>query len=193
MRMGRSQIPMMLTPQNFFVIGALPRSGTAWLASLLNLHPDIMAFHDGFVSDVPYQERMERAADSHKIVVDVTTGIMPAFDDIPATRLFLERNANQCYESAHNIMNVTHLTWGAVVANASRWTDRFMPDKIRFDRLTSEHVDVRERELSVLEFHLGLQNGSVNREKAAEMRLLNVQVHGLNSKYYEHCKIQLTP
>lgn len=184
---------MRLTADNFFVIGALPRSGTAWLATLLNLHPDIMAFHDGFVSDIPYQERMEIAAEMNKTVVDVTTGIMPAFDDIPATRLFLARDTNQCHESAKNAMDVTSLTWGGVIANAKRWCDKHRPDRIIFERLVSPDERTFERELTKLEFHLGLVNGSIPRPKALELRGLNVQVHGLNSKYYEHCKIQHSP
>jgi hypothetical protein len=173
----------------FFIIGALPRSGTAWVSTLLNLHPDVFCFHEAMATDRPYRQVITEAMETHKIVVDCTTGIHPAYDCIEATRIFLQRHMGDCAESAIKAMGpVARDMWPSVVNNAARWVGKFHPPHINFDGLLQKS----RGELEMLEHLLGLET-PIDGAKVGQLRALNVQIEGLCEHYYDNKPIQMTP
>lgn len=173
----------------FFIIGALPRSGTAWVSTLLNLHPDVFCFHEAMAGDVPYRQAIGEAMETHKIVVDCTTGIQAAYDCIQATRIFLYRHMGDCVESAVNVMGErAREKWAEVVMNAARWCGKFRPPQIKFDGLLQRG----RGELEILEHILGLET-PIEAAKVEQLRALNVQIEGLNPDYYCNKTLQMTP
>lgn len=173
----------------FFIIGALPRSGTAWVSTLLNLHPDVFCFHEAMAGDVPYRQAIGAAMETHKIVVDCTTGIHPAYDGIQATRIFLQRHMGDCLESAVVAMGEgARYTWNEIVLNAAQWVGKFNPPQIKFDGLLQRG----RHELEILEHILGLET-PIEGAKVEQLRALNVQIEGLCADYYVNKTLQMTP
>lgn len=181
----------MLTPKNFFIIAALPRSGTAWLATALNLHPEIFAFHEGYVTGQHYTSRMELAAAENKIVVDVTTNLLPAFDDVPATRIFIARDLDDCRDSAMKVMHPTAETWRAAETLAERWRTKHAPFVIFYDDLTDAEKMASVYRMLLVQF--GLPTLGAGQYKLDQLATMNVQLHGLNPLYYADKKIQTQP
>lgn len=181
----------MLTPQNFFIIAALPRSGTAWLATALNLHPDIFAFHEGWVTGQHYMTRMEMAAAEHKIVVDVTTCLLPAFDEVPATRIFLDRDENAAFDSAKEAIGVSGEKWNIAADLAGIWRAKHKPLTIFFDDMTDAEKVASVYWMLLVQF--GLPTLATGQYKLDQLAMMNVQLHGMSPAYYNDKKIQTHP
>ena len=81
-----------------FQIAALPRSGTAWISTVLNMVDGCIAFHELAATEKNWRGRIEHAAQYYSFVGDVTTyGFLPKANWPGCPKVFIHRN----YEESH--------------------------------------------------------------------------------------------
>jgi len=83
-----------------FHISALPRSGTAWIASVLNLCPDIMCVHEPVDGKVPVPEKAYRhngQSGSHLLMPNVGRADL---------NVYIQRDPDECYNATSVVMPV---------------------------------------------------------------------------------------
>lgn len=82
-------------------ITGLPRCGSAFLATLLNLTPRCIGFHDVISTDVHWLDTLERARDEYDFVADCGTYQFLPKATIPgATKVFIRRPSSESREEA---------------------------------------------------------------------------------------------
>lgn len=177
-----------MTTKNF-LIGALPRSGTAWIATLLNMHSGVFCYHDlvATATGDSYAKALQKPG--FMAVGDCSSAALaPAFDDVQARRVFIERDEEACAESLVKVMGD-----GAMAAfDASRkaandWVEKFVPQIISFKGLFLDEDAVRIEEAErLVEAATGLP---LNHRVWEFMKHLNVQIEGLSPTYYDGKKL----
>lgn len=175
-------------PQKF-VIGALPRSGTAWAAMLLNLHTGVYCFHDlvATAQARTYSEALNKTG--LRAVGDCSSAaVAPAFDDLKAKRLFLSRDPEECKKSLIAVMGDAAIpAFEAAIKACDDWVAKFEPDIISFEKLFTGPEKDRKAEaarLVELATGIGLSHHAWNFAKG-----LNVQIEGLDPQFYEKKKL----
>lgn len=123
---------------NLVLIGSMPRSGSAWLANALSLHPDALFLHEGIVKCVNPIQWLELS--EYSIVGDIGTHCMfPNLDRVKAKRVYLSRNKNEVILSAQKFLDLDEGTVEDAVdeieALADKWCHRFEPYLINYTEL----------------------------------------------------------
>lgn len=81
-----------------FQITGLPRSGTAWIASVLNMVEECVCFHELLATEPDWRGRIEKTRQTASFVGDVNTyGFLPKATWPNAAKVFIHRN----YEESH--------------------------------------------------------------------------------------------
>lgn len=173
-----------------FVITGLPRSGTAWIAMLLNLHTGVFCYHDAVATAATDSYADALSIPGFKAVGDSSSAAMaPAFDDLVAERIFIHRDEEQCRESLHKVMgDLATPAFEAARIHAVEWIHKFNPTMINYDYLfEANRLSERENEAAMLvETATGLP---FNKRAWDFARHLNVQIEGLSPTYYEGKKL----
>jgi hypothetical protein len=116
-----------------FQIAGLPRSGTAWVASVLNLCPDVICVHEPPDLNVPVPVGLYHhcgESGSHLLV--------PDYRDEPADlRIFLKRNERHCYNSTNILFDdaMTRDSWLETLIPLAHEYERKSDIAIEFDQL----------------------------------------------------------
>jgi hypothetical protein len=182
-----------INSSNFAIIAGLPRSGTAWLAAALNMHPEIFAFHEAAETDQSYMGRVTEKAQYFYHVVDCTTVTLPSFDGVPATRIWIDRDPAHCRRSLTKIFGAERvdLFWDHMVQMGEEWKDRHQPQVFTFDDLMGGRCVHTVRAIAEA---VGVHHPRrISESKMDQLRALNVQIHGLNPEYYADRPAQTTP
>jgi len=121
-------------------ITGLPRSGTAFVSTLLNLNPDCIAFHELASTDLKWRDTIAEARLDYEFVADVTTyGFLPKVVDRDATKVFIDipwreslnsaaeafgvEPDGEAYESLHSLAKDWMIEHDPLVINSSElWT-----------------------------------------------------------------------
>lgn len=179
-----------------FIIGGLPRSGTAWIANYISLHEGVFCWHeaiqygDRFTS---YSEAIDQPrAWGNRMVGDATTAILPAYDEVEARRVFIVRNPDECAKSYLNCMGDEALKgWSDVLANALNWLETHHPERIPFSDIFSPEIKTARRACAwLLETVAGVNFNEDIFRLAYEKE---VQIFGLNDVFYNNKTIITQP
>ena len=120
-----------------FQIGALPRSGTAWLATTLNLHKEIFCYHDALqTSPTTYGEAPDRRA-GYKYVGDCSSGAC-LFQGYPAAKAYIYRRDEEVLASLVQVSLEQHFPEISQVCK--KWASDALV--IPFDDLFSDDEDL---------------------------------------------------
>lgn len=77
-----------------FHIGALPRSGTAWLATALNMYEGIFCFHDALSNaNCPYRD-IPRMVHQYKVLGDSSSGAC-LFPEMAERKIYIVRHPEE--------------------------------------------------------------------------------------------------
>jgi hypothetical protein len=101
--------------EHIFQISGLPRSGTAWIATVLSLSPDVTCYHEALMQGDP--ETLLRNAPT-KYAGDCSTyGFMPKRVIEDAKKVVICRDPCECFVSAENAFkrSIDVLTQNALV------------------------------------------------------------------------------
>jgi hypothetical protein len=179
-----------------FIIGGLPRSGTAWIANFLSLHDGVFCWHEAIQYGKrfgTYTEAIDSPLRSGAVVVgDSTTGIMENFDAVQAKRFFIVRNPDACKQSYRKCLGkVVDREWDSIYRNALRWMNLHNPVKILFDDIFSKNMDMARRACRyLLEETAGVPWNEDIFQLAYETE---VQIFGLSEEHYDNKEIIALP
>jgi hypothetical protein len=74
-------------------ITALPRSGTAFIATMMNLAPNCLTFHEAFVDGPNWRQRIADASKSYDVVCDVGTyQYLPKATLLDSTKVYIRNH-----------------------------------------------------------------------------------------------------
>jgi len=118
-----------------FQIAGLPRSGTAWAASILNLCPDIICVHEPPDVNVPVPSGLYRhsgESGSHLLVKDYR-------DRHADLRVFIKRDNEHCYNSTRILFDeeLTRESWDTKLTPMAIDYEKGADIVISFDKLFS--------------------------------------------------------
>jgi len=159
-----------------FQIGALPRSGTAWITAVLNLCPDIMCIHEPVDLQVPVpQNAYTHSGQSGSHLILPYCAAMEA-DLI----IFIKRDSVECYESMASVLDevVTIGEYRKYLVEPSHEYEAFADLVIDFDELFNEQtVRYIWEAISEKEFDV---------DKVRPMMNMNIQRESLDYKFCEN-------
>lgn len=117
----------------------LPRSGTAWVSTLLNLNPDCMAFHELAAFDPNWRETLT-GWDRTPFVADCsTTGFLPGAVVANALKVALVRDEVDAFKSAVSLSHQWDVkSWQSLVHWFQHWKGEFMVPAYHFATLFTE-------------------------------------------------------
>ena len=157
-----------------FQIAGLPRSGTAWIASVLNLCPDIMCIHEPVDNNVPAPKGSyshSGQSGSHLLV--------PSYRDMEADlRIFIKRDSEDCVKSLQDI-------YGDVVTDS--WMDCVVGPSIEYENKTDIIVNFENlfTEDAVKYIWESITEIPFCEDKVAPMFNMNIQRHSLEYDFDE--------
>jgi hypothetical protein len=174
--------------QQHFIIHALPRSGTAWVAQLLSTIPGVLCWHELVQhGDIFKTEEEALTLPGYTHTGDCTTFVTQAEDELDAKRVWIHRDSEECLASyAYVYGEKAEDSWGALMKDAEAWLVKFKPVEINFDLLHSEKIDLAWEEACLLVESCGLP--PLPYEKWLILRKLNVQIHDFGPDYYKDAK-----
>lgn len=175
-----------------FIISALPRSGTAWVATLLNLLPDVHCWHEAIQHGDMYPNyRSVFEKSQHDCQGDCTTANFEQFDHIDAPRLWIERDETECLHSYRKELGAdADSVWASCLKHKMRWVMKHNPWVFSFKKLFSPNLETSFEECRRLVLRAtGEDLLPAVRDKWLMLRLLNIEIHGLSPSYYEGRKI----
>jgi hypothetical protein len=181
-----------INSSNFAIIAGLPRSGTAWLAAALNLHPRIFAFHEAALTGENYTRRIQNALESSPVVIDCTTNLNPAFDEVPALRFFLYRNPLRCLASSvKKFGQLAADVWPAAETLAETWRQTHTPILLSFEDMVGSR-EGRQIVMNAICRYMGIPN-EISPAKLDLLAGMNIQMNGLHPDYFKDKEIQTVP
>jgi len=163
-----------------FQIAGYPRSGTAWLSTMFNLAPEVMAFHELAMTDKNWKRTILETVRYGKIVGDLGTyQYFPKAVVEDIKRVFIWQNPwdsrDKCQEEIGlPISNDTVNLW---ISMSNEWRYRKDPMIVMFTDLFN--IDTLEE---IWTHCLGEWNVRFPRQKVEQLLHLNIQFHD-PSKY----------
>lgn len=85
-----------------FQIGAMPRSGTAWLATALNFHREIFCYHDALQTAPSTYKEAPEAKGNYKFIGDCSSGSC-LFKEYPAKKVYIFREPEEVLQSLQKV------------------------------------------------------------------------------------------
>jgi len=155
-----------------FQIAGLPRTGTAWIASVLNLCPDIICVHESADKNVHvpvYKDKHYGQTGSHLLLpkyMGKETGL----------KVFIERDQEECLLSSALVLekDIDLKEWRKLVWNALNYKEK-ADIVITFDNIfTLKAVELIWKEISDCEFDY---------DKVTLMLNMNIQRHSLEYNF----------
>ena len=154
--------------EKLITVTGLPRSGTAFVSMLLNLHPDCVSYHELASYGTDWRDViLENESD---IVADCSTyGFMENAQLDSDVRIFIESNAEQSWSSSEKACRKTIPieTIQALEIMAYEWVEKYDPMIILRENVFTVHGCAR-----IWRHCFG---GPVPYQKIAELVKLNVQ------------------
>jgi hypothetical protein len=130
--------------EHIFQISGLPRSGTAWIATVLSLSPDVTCYHESLMQGDP--ETLLRNAPT-KYAGDCSTyGFMPRMIIPSASKVFINRPIAECVECATKSFQRAQdeQTWKNMVRSVAdflqNWKLGFVPFESLFQESTVNQI-----------------------------------------------------
>jgi hypothetical protein len=169
-----------------FQIGAMPRSGSAWLATLLSMHKDVFCYHDALNA---YDGRYREAASvvKYHIAGDSSSGCCLLEPLAPRT-VYVIRDVDEVIESMNqNRFNYDRESFWPIQKTCSRWGE--MADTVvKFEDLFSQDpFTAVETARIVVDTCLG--QGFFEPEKWEMLRPLKVELFDLSPDIYNSKEI----
>lgn len=166
-----------------FIISGLPRSGTAWIASLLGSLDGVFCWHEA----VQWGDEFDSYTDAFMLpydhVGDSTTDTSSKFDAIRARRVWIQRYPDDCRDDYRGKMgSMVDEHWEQILQMGDRWIRDHAPEIVVFEKLFSS--DKNEAFLEASKLTGFCLNRELDRYKFLNHSRLNVQIHGLNESYY---------
>ncbi len=181
-----------------FIIGGLPRSGTAWIANFLSMQKNMFCWHEA----IQYGEVFETYGEaidyplfcspSPEFCGDSTTAILPVFDEVEAQRFFIVRNPNECKDDYIRCLgDAARDNWDGIMANAKTWIDTHKPVRLLCSDIFSRNKEPAKRACNFLvEQITGSPMSRLSFELLYEKQ---VQIFGLDETFYDNKTIITKP
>ena len=119
-------------------ITGLPRSGTAFVATFLALHPECVSFHELITKNENYRNKLIELNKIHKFVIDSSTyGFLPQATFEQSRKVYLSRNIRESKKSAEAALNVSinDEVYFDYLWKINEWKAKYEPLTIKFDEL----------------------------------------------------------
>lgn len=121
-----------------FVIGCLPRSGSAWLANTLNMHPDVFCVHEGIGKPPCFDQNRWSLTGSVG-----SDAFMNTEYDLDHTILFyLDRSSDASAQSLAKAGVFSLGRWKNIIRARDEWVDKFNPIVLDYDNLDMAVNDI---------------------------------------------------
>lgn len=170
-----------------FHIGALPRSGSAWIATLMNMHPGVFCFHDALWSFEGKYNEAPKSKAGYDHVGDCSSGV--CLFTPPDRVAFVARNTNEVRESLKDVG--LDANFESVINVCAAWLDEHcMEGKIiSFHSIFSDNDEQCEAALNKL-FTLTVPGVKLSMDKVRALRPLKVELLNLGPKFYSNINIE---
>ena len=119
-------------------ITGLPRSGTAFVATFLALHPECVSFHELITKNENYRNKLAELNKIHKFVIDSSTyGFLPSCTFEQSKKVYLSRNIWESKKSAEVALNVPidEKVYFDYLWKIKQWKTKYNPLVIKFEEL----------------------------------------------------------
>jgi hypothetical protein len=164
-----------------FQVTGLPRSGTAFLASFLNLHPQCFCHHDIAAERDDWKEYSERLEGKWRFVGESSTyGWFPRAQREGVPRIFIHRPFADIVKSLIKFMRKEEIPVSSLMRGeevALDWARRLQAQIIPFNHL----FDVRT--LEQVWSHIFRETGSFPVEKAEIFVAMNIQRNDIKETF----------
>lgn len=170
-----------------FIVSGLPRSGTAWASLLLSRCTGVFCWHEAVQhGDLFRTYEAVFEAPEAEITGDATTCTLQTFDDFEATRVWIDRNPDDCRASYAKEIGeeLVEATWPTILSLGLKWRMSHHPREVSFARLFSDDFDAAFLEARRLVLYCTGHN-LLSKNDFLAMRQLHVQIHGLSATYYD--------
>jgi len=150
----------------------LPRSGTAWVSTLLNINNDCCASHELAAYDPNWRTTLSKWTKSLFVADCSTTGFLPGGRILRSRPIALVRDRVEAFESA---MNLTHewdfKGWSLLVEAFDNWLKEVEAPQFEFDELFTE-----ESATAIWELCFARRPSELEAAKIRGLIKMNVQV-----------------
>jgi len=171
-----------------FIISGLPRSGTAWIATFLNSLPGVFCWHESVQWGDEFDSYTDTFMLPYEHVGDSTTDTSEQFDVMRATRVWIQRNPDDCKACFRSKMGpAVDEYWDKILEMGERWKRQHNPPVVIFEKLFSE--DKEEAFIEACRLVRFCTGKDLDRNKFLNHSRLNIQIHGLNETYYNGKRI----
>ena len=113
-----------------FVIGCLPRSGSAWLANALNLHPDILCLHEGVGRPYTYN----KASYSYVGSVKSDAFLLTDYEE-GCQYYYIDRGETYAAQSLAKAGVFSQERWTDILRVRDAWVGKFNPEFLNYNDL----------------------------------------------------------
>lgn len=128
----------MKTPGRIIQITGLPRSGTAFMAAVMMLHPDCNVFHECIADGPGWRERLAESCERWPITADCGTyQYMPGATLRYSDKIFLSRPHRESADACGRFMDIPpdYAVSSRLVGIASDWIELFEVRSFQFQDL----------------------------------------------------------
>lgn len=119
-------------------ITGLPRSGTAFVATFLALHPECVSFHELITKTENYRNKLAELNKIHKFVIDSSTyGFLPSCTFEESRKVYLSRNIWESKKSAEAALKVSidEKVYFDFLWKIKEWKNKYNPLTLRFEEI----------------------------------------------------------
>lgn len=119
-------------------ITGLPRSGTAFMATVMMLHPDCNVFHEAAADGPGWRDRIEESRRTYPITADCSTySYMPGFTTKYSDKVFLSRPFRESAESCGVFLDMPPDYHTALLMReqAFKWIEKYRVRSFAFSNL----------------------------------------------------------
>lgn len=158
-----------------FQITGYPRSGTAWLTTMFNLAPEVMAYHELALHDLNWRSTISERAAFGRIVFDIGTyQYFPKAVIANCRKIFINQDPNKAQIKVSLATGLkphheTHLVWKRMAEN---WISEWNPMIIEYADLFD--LDNLEK---LWRYCLGDKGIEFPDKKVEQLLKFNIQLH----------------
>lgn len=88
-------------------VTGLPRSGTAFMATFLSLHPECICYHELIAKSDNYRDEINSSLNKYKFVVDSSTyGYLPQCSYNNSKKVYIDRKVSESLKSVEIALNI---------------------------------------------------------------------------------------
>lgn len=158
---------------NLIQITGLPRSGTAFVATFLALHPECVSFHELIMKSDDYRKKILYTTKTNKFVVDSSTyGFLPQCTFKESKKVYIERDFWESKNSLERALklNIDEKFYYDNLIEIKKWKEENLVYQVKFKELFK--VETLER---LWQYCFGSLEYFV-REKAELFLDMNIQI-----------------